>query len=222
MVRDAEAHGSSMPPPGSRVRSVLMVDPTPAGSMPWFVSAARTRRPPPGATPPSAAGAANTSVSTGSRRGPASHDPKGEQPPMAVIAFVTWLLAGGVGFMLLVTWIANGGHRRDQTTRSRLPPVVLFGHLVLASVGLVIWIVYLVSRSDALAWLSLAVVAVVVSLGSLMFFGWLPPTRANRSAGGAEDTYATAEAGLPVGAVFVHGLFAVATLLLVLLTALRS
>jgi hypothetical protein len=185
---------------------------------------------------------------------------------VGVVAFVTWLLTGVLGIGLVVIWIANGGRRHAERPPSRLPAAVLFGHVLLATVGLVVWMVYLVTRSDRLAWLAFAVVAAVVSLGLVMFFRWLPQPRvrpvdagapitpgrigpASRQAvdadqrtatggNGAVDTAAsgssrsgsasegnlptkaTAEADLPSGAVVLHGLFALTTLLLVLLVAL--
>lgn len=143
---------------------------------------------------------------------------------MDVAALVTWLITAVGGFVLLGTWIAKGGQRRDAATGvggssgSRFSPGVIFGHFLLAAVGLVLWIVYVASDSDGLAWVAFAIIAVVAVLGFTMFFRWLPQVR-DRS---ARSGTATAEAQFPVAVVVAHGVFAATTLVLVLIAAAVS
>jgi hypothetical protein len=136
---------------------------------------------------------------------------------MDVAALVTWIVTAGGGFVLLGTWIAKGGLGRDTARPSRFPSGLIFGHFLLAAVGLVLWIVYVASDSDGLAWVAFAIVAVVAVLGFTMFFRWLPQVRAR---GGRDE--ATAEAQFPVPVVVAHGVFAAATLVLVLIAAAKA
>jgi hypothetical protein len=139
---------------------------------------------------------------------------------MDIAALVAWLITAVGGFVLLGTWIAKGGHRPDAARPSRFPPALIFGHFLVAAVGLVLWIVYLASDSDSLPWIAFAVVAVAALLGFALLARWLPQVR-GRGAAGA-DAGGTAEAQFPVPVVVVHGLVGATTLVLVLLAALAA
>jgi sterol desaturase/sphingolipid hydroxylase (fatty acid hydroxylase superfamily) len=92
-------------------------------------------------------------------------------------------------------------------------------HFLLAAGGLVVWIVYLISDQKALAWIALAGLAVVALLGFTMLSIWLR-RRQGRVATTETTTPGTpAEQHFPVPVVVLHGLLAVVTLVLVLLTA---
>lgn len=104
---------------------------------------------------------------------------------MGIAALILWLLTAVGGFVLLGTWIAKGGAR--QPASSHLPAPVVFGHFLLAVAGLVVWIVYLVADSDALAWVAFGLLMPVALLGFAMLLRWLPVYRA----------HATNEADLP-------------------------
>jgi manganese efflux pump family protein len=131
---------------------------------------------------------------------------------MGIAALVTWLLTAGGGFWMLSIWVARGGARQPRT--SKFPPGLIFGHFALAAIGLVLWIVYLAADSDAVAWIAFVLLVPVALLGFTMFARWLGTRRE------AGATGAVPESGLPVPVVAGHGLFAVATVVLVLLTAL--
>ena len=146
---------------------------------------------------------------------------------MEVAALVTWLVTALGGFYMLGTWISRGGLAPGST--SRLPRPVLFGHFLLAAIGLVVWIIYLATDSHALAWTALIVLIPVALLGLTMFARWLgvyrgtpvaahAAVRAGAPAGGSQP----AERSFPVPIVLGHGLFAVITLVLVLLTAVSE
>ncbi|HJP75563.1 MAG TPA: hypothetical protein VJ914_14935 [Pseudonocardiaceae bacterium] len=145
---------------------------------------------------------------------------------MSIAALIAWVVAAGGGFVLLGTWIAKGGLRAPRT--SHFPPAVIFGHFALAAAGLVVWIVYLVLDSALLAWIALGLLVLVAVLGFTMFLRWIPSYQARRTVAagaggpGAATTAETApaEQHFPVVVVGAHGLFAVATVVLVLLSAL--
>lgn len=134
---------------------------------------------------------------------------------MDIAALITWLVTALGGFFMLGTWISRGG-LRAQPTGSRLPAPAVFGHFALAAVGLVVWIIYLAAGGGALAWIAFILLLPVALLGFVMLARWIPVRRA-----GAGEA-APAERHFPVAVVAGHGLFAVATVVLVLLTALGA
>ena len=142
---------------------------------------------------------------------------------MDIAALVAWVLTALGGFYMLATWISRGGHR--QPTTSRFPPALIFGHFALAAIGLIVWIIYVASDTDSLAWVAFVILLPVALLGFTMLARWLPTYRA-RTTTGADGTAAgtvegaPAESHFPVPVVAGHGLLAVVTLVLVLLTAL--
>ena len=134
-------------------------------------------------------------------------------------ALVTWVLTAGGGFVLLATWLRRGGMQQGPEGGSRIRPPLILSHFLLAAGGLVVWIVYLVADKDVLAWIAFAMLAVVALLGWTMFAIWL---RRRRTREGAVDAApgVPAEQHFPVPIVALHGVLAVTTVVLVLLTAL--
>lgn len=130
---------------------------------------------------------------------------------MAVAALITWLITALGGFYMLGTWIAKGGTRSPRTTR--LPAPVIFGHFALAAAGLVVWIIFLIADKNALAWTAFVLMVPVALLGFVMLARWIPTYRAAAAAD------APPERSFPVPIVAGHGLFAVVTVVLVLLAA---
>jgi hypothetical protein len=145
---------------------------------------------------------------------------------MGIAALITWLLTAVGGFYMLSVWIAKGGPRRPST--SRFPVPLVFGHFALAVIGLVLWIIYLITDTDALAWAAFILLLPVALLGFTMLVRWIPSYRAHTDmeatvpgAGvGIGAGQVPAEKHFPVAVVAGHGLFAVVTVVLVLLTAL--
>lgn len=143
---------------------------------------------------------------------------------MAVAALITWLVTAVGGFVMLGIWISRGGHRPPRS--SKFPPWMIFGHFGLAVVGLVLWIVYLIGDSEAVAWAAFVVLLPVGLLGFGMLARWLPTYRSSAVVAAADTAGSApgvpAERHFPVAVVAGHGLFAVTTLVLVLLTALDA
>ena len=135
-------------------------------------------------------------------------------------ALITWVLTAGGGFVLLSIWLRRGGMRQQEAAGNRIRPALILSHFLLAATGLVVWIVYLVADKDALAWIAFVILAVVALLGWTMFAIWARrrQTRAAEVATAAPGT--PAEQHFPVSIVALHGLLAVTTVVLVLLTAL--
>lgn len=138
---------------------------------------------------------------------------------MEIAALIAWLITAGGGFVLLGTWLARGGLRQQQSGTSRFPPALIFGHFLLAAIGLVVWIVYVVNDSDALAWTAFVILLPVALLGFTMFIRWLGGRSAPRA---ASVEGSPAEQHFPIIVVLAHGLLGATTLVLVLLTALGT
>ena len=145
---------------------------------------------------------------------------------MAIAALLTWLVTAILGFTMLGMWLRGGGIRAASaqsgeaavstspggagaTVTTRFPTGVVLGHFAIAAVGLLIWIWYLVSDIAALAWVAFVVLVGVAILGEVLFLRWF------RNRGSV-----TVESHLPKPVVYVHGVFAVVTAVLVLLVAL--
>ncbi|MFL6161336.1 MAG: hypothetical protein ACJ74U_03830 [Jatrophihabitantaceae bacterium] len=144
---------------------------------------------------------------------------------MDVAALITWILTAGGGFFLLATWIRNGGARSQSGGNSHFPPALIFGHFALAAIGLIVWIIYVVSDTRALAWTAFGLLVPVALLGLAMFVRWIPTYRARQAVpvGGSSAPSDTgpAERHFPVVVVGAHGVLAVVTVVLVLLAALK-
>jgi hypothetical protein len=133
-------------------------------------------------------------------------------------ALITWVLTAGGGFVMLGVWLKNGGLAQSDQPGRRIRPILIFSHFALAAAGLVVWIIYIVADKDGLAWAGFALLVPVALLGFTMLGLWLrrrqAPATADRATGSEP-----AEQHFPVPIVIGHGLLAVATVVLALLTA---
>jgi hypothetical protein len=133
-------------------------------------------------------------------------------------ALISWILTAGGGFVLLTLWLRNGGMRQRESGGQIRSPLI-FSHFGLAATGLVLWIIYLVSDSDALAWIAFAILLLVAVLGFTMFAIWWQRRQASAAGAPASTAGLPAEQHFPVAIVTLHGLLAVTTVVLVLLAA---
>jgi hypothetical protein len=136
-------------------------------------------------------------------------------------ALIAWVITAGGGFVLLSIWLMRGGMRQQQEAGNRIRPPLILSHFLLAAAGLIVWIIYLAAGKDALAWIAFAILAVVALLGWTMFAIWF--RRRQARAGNTEIAApgVPPEQHFPVAIVALHGLLAVTTVVLVLLTALE-
>lgn len=137
---------------------------------------------------------------------------------MAWAALISWVVTAGGGFVLLGLWLRNGGMRQGGPGRRIRPPLIL-SHFALAATGLVLWIIYLINDSDALAWIAFAILVAVAVLGWTMFAIWWQRRQARATAAAPAPAAEPAEQRFPVAIVALHGLLAVTTVVLVLLAA---
>jgi hypothetical protein len=140
-------------------------------------------------------------------------------------ALIIWVVTALGGFGLLAIWLQRGGLQQADQPGRRIRPSVIFTHLLLAASGLVLWIIYLASDTQALAWIAFVLLLVVASLGFAMLALWLQRRQTSASAGtagsGVRNGSTPAEQHFPVPIVAAHGLVAATTLVLVLLSALK-
>jgi hypothetical protein len=135
-------------------------------------------------------------------------------------ALITWVLTAGGGFVLLAIWLARGGMQQQRDAGNRIRPPLIMSHFLLAATGLVLWIVYIATDSDVLAWIAFVLLLVVALLGFTMFAIWLRRRQARGAVAEAVSPSTPAEQHFPVAIVGLHGLLAATTLVLVLLTAI--
>jgi hypothetical protein len=147
---------------------------------------------------------------------------------MPIAALITWIITAGFGAFMLARWASRGGVRHAEGAGTNLPPYRVFTHFGLAVAGLILWIVYLVTDSTLLAWIAFADLIVVASIGLIMVMQWAKDGRAAMAAAAASGGSFRADASgvdlaeqhIPRPPVVLHGIFAVTTVVLVLLSAL--
>src|SRR5262249_10853444 len=135
------------------------------------------------------------------------------------------------GLFLLAIWLIEYDREFQTAAATRLPVPVITSHVLLALGGLVVWAFYLVADNGRLAWVASIMLLVVAMLGLIIAVRgvcWsrtFTAGRTRRRDGGeppGSRPLAPPERNFPVPVVIGHGVFAVITLLLVLLTALRK
>jgi hypothetical protein len=164
---------------------------------------------------------------------------------MSLFALVTWIAAAAGGLYLLSIWLIEYDREFQSVAATRLPPAVLTSHVVLALGGLFVWIGYVIVDQDRLAWIAAGAVLLAATLGTFMATRWVGVYRATRSArrslaelkagrltlvGGPGDIstlelardLGPPERNFPLPAVIAHGVFATATMTLVVLTVLGA
>jgi hypothetical protein len=145
---------------------------------------------------------------------------------MSIIALITWITAAAGGLYLVSIWLIEYDKEYQASAATRLPPVVLFSHVTFAGGGLLVWIGYLVFDSDKMAWTAVLALLLAATLGITMAIRWVGVYRETRvlrlqaAAEGRALAIGPPERNFPLPVVIGHGLFAVTTIALVLLTAL--
>jgi hypothetical protein len=122
-------------------------------------------------------------------------------PILVTVPIGAWV--SGLVFDIASHVIGDPNFLPTQPSSSHFPPAVIFGHFLLAAIGLVLWIVYLVIDNDAVGWATFALLIPVALLGLYMFLRWLPTYGAG--AGTTAQAPEPAERHLPVAIVLGHG-----------------
>jgi hypothetical protein len=163
--------------------------------------------------------------------------PVGRGGSVAFATVIIWFSTVLIGLYMLAVWLIENDVTGHGVMPSRLPVPVIFGHLLLAATGLGVWVAYLVLNQMALAWTAIGILGAIAALGATMFLRWIPvyrgPARPASPAQPSRDALMAsaipqlpgsalavpAEGNFPVTIVITHGLLAVSTLVLPLLTA---
>jgi hypothetical protein len=148
---------------------------------------------------------------------------------MPVLALITWIITALGGLYLLAIWLIEYDPDFQRAAATRLPVPVISGHVLFALGGLALWLMYLITDKDVFAWGTIAVLAFVATFGLTMAVRWIGVYRAGpvqdsasampMSQGSAALTVPP-ERHFPVSVVIGHGIFAAATIILVVLTIL--
>ncbi len=94
-----------------------------------------------------------------------------------VAALVSWLVTEALGAIMLRGWLTRGGslgvrRRPDQPEGMSLP--ILAGHAGLNLVGLVFWVLFLLSGARILSFVALGFMAPAIGLGISTVTIWTP------------------------------------------------
>ncbi|HEY1323923.1 MAG TPA: hypothetical protein VGF32_26935 [Streptosporangiaceae bacterium] len=146
---------------------------------------------------------------------------------MGFATVITWFATVLMGLFMLAVWLIENDVTSHRVARSRLPVPIILTHLGLAATGLSVWVAFLIFNRKSLAWTAVGILVAIAVLGATMFLRWIPVYRGPaRSAGLPQPpggmVAVPAAGNFPVVVVTAHGLLAVSTLVLALLTALGN
>jgi hypothetical protein len=141
---------------------------------------------------------------------------------MNIAALLVWLLTIFGGLILLMIWIIEYDSEFQGSVATRLPVPVISAHALLGMGGLILWLSYILLDQDRLAWASVAVLGTVAILGLTMASRWVRVYRTFDRPGSSLASKRTVppERNFPVPVVIGHGLLAVVTITLVLVTTI--
>jgi hypothetical protein len=162
---------------------------------------------------------------------------------MPFAALAAWITTAGGGLYLLTIWLIEYDREFQSAAATRLPVPVIGLHVLLAIIGMGVWIYFLITGRSGLTWIAALILVAVVALGLTMAVRWVgvyqehSAPRSNRArraamamaAGGSPAGHRAGsqmavppERHFPVPVVIAHGIFAMATLILVVVTALTA
>jgi hypothetical protein len=139
---------------------------------------------------------------------------------MSIAALFTWMATVLAGLALLVIWLMEYDRGTQRSAATRLPVPVISAHVLLGLGGLVAWSLYLVDDEDRLGWATLADLGVVVALGLTMATRWIGVLRAYAAPDSSPTKMIVVppERYFPRPVVLIHGLLAVTTVAMVVLS----
>lgn len=135
---------------------------------------------------------------------------------MNLVTLIVWLVTAVGGFTLLGIWLSHGGM---SAVVRRFPKPLPFLHGLAAVISLVLFIVYWVADVDALKIVTLIGLLITAVLGIAMFVMWLGGVREQVAPSVGADVAHAPEDRFPVPIVALHGVLAVATLVLYIVAA---
>jgi hypothetical protein len=139
---------------------------------------------------------------------------------MGTAAFFTWMGTVLGGLVLLLIWLMEYDRDYQTVAATRLPVPVISAHALLGIVGLVVWGFYLLTDEDRLAWAAVGGLGVIVVLGLTMAARWVGVYRAYAAPASMPTKLSAVppERHFPRPVIVIHGVFATATIFLVVFT----
>lgn len=139
---------------------------------------------------------------------------------MSTAALFAWLATVLVGLVLLIVWLMEYDREFQSSAATRLPVPVISAHALLGIGGLMVWAFYLIGDEEQLAWGTVADLGVVVLLGLIMAARWIGVYRSYSAPNSSSIVRVPPERHFPRSVVAIHGILAVSTLVLVVLSVL--
>lgn len=133
------------------------------------------------------------------------------------VTLVVWLVTAVGGFSLLGIWLQHGG--MSASGIRRFPKALPWLHGLAAVISLVLFIIYLIADSDGLKPVVLIGLLITAVLGISMFVMWLGKSRQTMARSVGADAARAPEDHFPNAVVAIHGIAAVATLILYIVAA---
>jgi hypothetical protein len=139
---------------------------------------------------------------------------------MGTAAFFTWMGTVLAGLILLVIWLMEYDRDYQSVAATRLPVPVISAHALLGVVGMLVWGYYLLTDEDRLAWATVGGLGVIAVLGLVMAARWISVYRAYAAPASVPTKLSAVppERHFPRPVIVIHGLFAAATIFLVVFT----
>lgn len=161
---------------------------------------------------------------------------------MPIAAMLSWVMTAAGGLYLLTIWLIEYDREFQSAAATRLPVPVISTHALLAITGMGVWAVYLLTDSDSLTLAAAGILVVVAILGLIMAARWIKVYQAYSTRGRRARVPAAVPVGVgggygahtggrvaipperhfPVPVVIIHGIFATATIVLVVMVALTK
>jgi hypothetical protein len=133
------------------------------------------------------------------------------------VVLVVWLLTAVGGFTLIGIWLQHGG--MQAAAIRRFPKALPWLHGLSAVVSLVLFLVYLFADAEALKPIVLIGLLLTAVLGIWMFVLWLSRRGQTMARAVGADAARAPEDNFPNAVVALHGIAAVATLILYIVAA---
>ena len=133
------------------------------------------------------------------------------------VALYSWMATALAGLVLLIVWLMEYDRDFQSVAATRLPPPVISTHALLGVGGLIVWGFYLATDEDPLALTSVADLGVVAVLGLVMAARWIGVYRLYAAPGSLPTSVIAVppERHFPRPVIVIHGIFAFATIALV-------
>jgi hypothetical protein len=101
---------------------------------------------------------------------------------MGIVTLAIWLLTMSIGAYMLRSVVRHGGLQRQRAIRGGLHPGVLVGHFSLAVTGFAVWVSFLGTGWDPLAWSAVVLLMPTIGLGICTVTLWTPYPRSPAAA----------------------------------------